>query len=452
MRSRRSKMLARLSKRLSSRDSRQSTVVSLLSLPSELLIIVVDWAGLLDESVDTLFATRLSCRSLRDASWPLFINRYFQKRSHFLGEDSLQCLVDISQHPILGPCVSSLDISLRRIALDKVATLPLNPGIWPRELKPKIPDDVALLLDKAMLNLRNCRSVSIVGPAAMRWKPAPWGVNRFTQALDREYGKGGWRYDPFKSPYLDRSSVVDYTLYVVLSAVSKSAVELHAFSIDFERGDYYNNFYVDHDSIIGSIPLGLSEQFRNLQKLSLDLKAIITSPKPYQPSSLPTQLIDLAPNLTELSLGFSGKEICDGTLLRLAEHSSELPPLKSLCLTECSANLDPFVAFLRSHKKTLRSLTLIFFRILSTYPAGDAKDEINPWGDVIKTLRELDLDYLSIHSSLLDTNCVEFFNKEGVGVYSVLVYAAGVEKVRKTLGEIAGVRRLGSVDTSIRQE
>ncbi|SPO05341.1 uncharacterized protein DNG_08028 [Cephalotrichum gorgonifer] len=79
-------------------------------LPTELLCSI---ASLLDTRNFTSF--RLSSRLVHGGTIPLFAARYFKRRHVFLERHSLESLVDIARHPVLGPAVHTLDVSIARV-------------------------------------------------------------------------------------------------------------------------------------------------------------------------------------------------------------------------------------------------------------------------------------------------------------------------------------------------
>ena len=60
---------------------------------------------------DDLRNLRLSCHYLRAGSLDKFARRYFRVRRHLVTLESLECLVAISRHEVLGPEIHTITIS-----------------------------------------------------------------------------------------------------------------------------------------------------------------------------------------------------------------------------------------------------------------------------------------------------------------------------------------------------
>ncbi|KAH0019492.1 hypothetical protein KCU78_g6769, partial [Aureobasidium melanogenum] len=83
--------------------------LELVDLPTEVLVEI--FGHLPDED---LLTARLACKKLCDAATPRFAKVYFTERIHVVSPYSINALVDITEHPVLGGCVKTITICAAR--------------------------------------------------------------------------------------------------------------------------------------------------------------------------------------------------------------------------------------------------------------------------------------------------------------------------------------------------
>lgn len=91
-------------------------------LPVEMLCSI---ASLLDAQDFSSF--RLSSRLVHNSTISQFAAQYFKRRYIYLQRHSLEALIDIARHPVFGPTVHTLDVSIAYITDD--------PDVWGSELR-----------------------------------------------------------------------------------------------------------------------------------------------------------------------------------------------------------------------------------------------------------------------------------------------------------------------------
>ena len=95
---------------------------SISHLPVEMLCSI---ASLLDVQDFTSF--RQTSRVMHNSTMPQFATQYFKRRYIFLQRHSLEALINIARHPVFGPTVHTIDVSIAHITR--------APDVWGPDLR-----------------------------------------------------------------------------------------------------------------------------------------------------------------------------------------------------------------------------------------------------------------------------------------------------------------------------
>jgi hypothetical protein len=154
-------------------DTQEQPKVTLDSLPTEIIIRIA-----FPLTTPELGALRRTCRKIEAALFNDFAKEFFRMKQFMLTEPSLQCLVDISNHPKLKTCLEHVIIGMDKFGpIAHSVAAHMTPAQKQFYFKMRADHDSFLILgqDKDMLtrafrNLPNLRTVRLVD--AHRWNSA----------------------------------------------------------------------------------------------------------------------------------------------------------------------------------------------------------------------------------------------------------------------------------------
>ncbi|KAF2146662.1 uncharacterized protein K452DRAFT_282837 [Aplosporella prunicola CBS 121167] len=318
----------------------------------------------------SFFSLRLVCRELTAKSFDTFSERYFRTREHFISDYSLDALVDISRHGLLGPAVETLiiDTDPFQECLHLPAPLPASPGDFVSEHEEALLQFVedqdfrratgkdAILLALALGNLRNCKNIEI-GDYKSFWiskHRKTWGVMKTSRQLGLcgvfEIGSNRSTHD-----------ALSYVFLAILSAAEASHAIIHRLSMHLSAANWMR-----FETLL--FPVRVLDRLRSVTS---NLKVLDVSVALPQDGILLEEyegwasLFSAASNLEELHIRTADAKIehFENTFGRyfLQEYWNRL---KIFQLRGCMLSGSVLLAFLLKHRRTLEHLQLAFIDFL----------------------------------------------------------------------------------------
>ena len=386
-------------------------MATLLRLPNEILHLI---AAALDPQ--NLCNLRLASRRMNSVTLPAISKRCFATRCVMLQQSSLDNLVKISQHPVLGPSVVKLAISLDHLKIERPEG---DPGYLFADENGVVDDDLpayGILLGDQMEMMRSGLNSAYLAQA-MAALPnldtvffnhddhnlRPWGG----RGIERQTGL------PLEPAGVDLGSIefVEQALRAVLLAIASSRhAALRKFEIKF-GADENARICLDMLAIPGPVIRYIRANPPSLTDLVLWLQPYNTVRYPrYVPVDI-AAFISLFPKLQRLHLGFHRAEDYylhfDGI-----SRDLHLQDLRFLKLSMLRCTYGELTALLRSHKDTLKEVVL---HLVDLVP--DKQD----WPSFLAAMRdELSLQVLTVNLCSSDWKCVEFCRQSESGSLTCL--------------------------------
>lgn len=368
---------------------------SISSLPPEIVLLIAAAADSHD-----LASLRLVSKQWCDISTKLFGIAKLRHPRFIISPYSLQGLVDLTAHPVLGPCVQSIEIGTYRMKKYFVNTQPrLEASRANVAALTQFPFEATglhtVLLTKALANLHRHGVVPTIGLFEDVVCAGP-GV----ESLRRGYG-----YDELYGPV----KVLEYgdsraaqTLIALVTARNSSGCPISGISVDLQWNPLARQ-------AIGRHP-GLQQLLKNLLVSSSgelqsgrDLTVTLTE----QSGTAGSHTLKIRDQDKSLSLNFISIEEYEGSEIpQLDQETYGLlinalyhPHFQRISLRHCSIDTSVFI-LLRAHAKSLRHLSItssIFY-----------DDEIEDGINLLKTIGH----ELALESLVLDN--LNFENKHSL--------------------------------------
>lgn len=376
-----------------------------INLPVELIDFV---AAELD--TEDFLNLRLVCREINYKSSTHFLECYFHTRYHMLSRDSLENLIEVSNHTVFGPSVRTLEICTDHLTIEPPA---IDPGDWAhpfggdfvdvdeREYKRHVDDQNYLresgldtaYLTQALAHLPNCRTITIDD------ERRPWGA----ASIKRQMGAF-----PTSSIDLEESArFVKRALRVILTAVVASRLPLEALNIC----PGFNREAIGPDML--ALPELCSNQLRSCLT-SLDALDIMLNPN--ASGSLDdwrrglVNFVMLFPDLGRFRLSFYTRD--EEQRFRTISESLRLQRLRVLELSAVQCTEDDLARFILACKGTLRE---VGFDLIGIIAGGGT------WQSLLCKIRdELSLVRLRMIDCELDEKLIGFWEGEGTRTTSTI--------------------------------
>ena len=343
---------------------------------------------------DDLFSLRLANRYLRDSSLCIFTRRYFQVRIHLATLRGLNCLLDISQHPLFGRALRVLVISERGISDEFIDEEPAVAEHFAECDFIRESGLVAAYLTQVLRNAVDCRTIALDN-----FSDRPWGK----AALQREAGQRLMvtRYSTNDHPRLRHHDSGAHVLRSIVVAMMTSGAPIA--SVDLSQMSAKvaasNVFQLPKPSYCDS-QLTKSRWFNTLTALHVSLYIDVLS---FSHVSGMTEFIRRLARLQSLFLNFRyrGQPAVTRVRARLAklyQLSSNLhaPRLRTLKIERLNCLAEHLITIADAHRDTLKDIT--FDHVLIYVRSGES------WRTLLTAVR----DKLRIAKLRMDRCFVEY--------------------------------------------
>ena len=367
-------------------------MTTLLSLPVETTQLILGYL-----SADDLRAFRQTCRDINAKTFSRFARTYFQTRYVMLEKESLNTLIHISEHPLLGPEVRTLglctdhfpepddDLRESQSLWSIMAGYSDSDGLdlWPSgelSMWPEDDDDDDILnqsyattyrrnfdaqedflsgpdveaLGRAMSRLSNCTTLLLTDACI------PWGAAR----LEREIGEldRGLGYDDAGS-----ERFVKHVLHVMLTAANASKLPLEELCIYLGQEDRPQTKSPISFHLLDLSPGHMAQSESRSDITSLTTLKLLASP-PFEKTSEEndsaptwsqnlTRFIGLFPHLAHFSLAFSN-DFDLQTISPCLYSILSIPQLRKLELARLEVAESELAGLLLRHQSTLEEISL----------------------------------------------------------------------------------------------
>lgn len=301
---------------------------------------------------------RLASKQLCDASTRLFGLARLRHRRFVVSQHSLQGLVDLTAHPILGCCVESLSIGTYRMKKHHINTEPCSNGSHANAAALKqFPFEQTgqhcVLLSKALMNLKQHGVVPFVGVFE----------DVICMGLGNDFYRQGYGYDELYGPIslqATASSRTTQTITALIEASNAVNCPVNRLAIDLQWTTFEPQAVSRHP--------GLDTQLRSLLindsgaiKPGVDLVFKLTSGQTdYDIHTLELREADQSLSLFGISVeefdGADAPQLDEQTYGSLA-RALYIERFEKLSLKSCEVD-KTFIKLLRAHSNTLRHLDI----------------------------------------------------------------------------------------------
>ena len=311
--------------------------------------LVSDIAAYFDS--EQLFSLRLCNGHLCACTRRIFIRRYFHKRTHLLTQRSLECLLDISRDPVLGPAVQELVVSRRTIR-----------GSDDDEAVQRYRAEMEFLnasglvttyLTQVLQNAPGCRTVVLDD----RCKN-PWGESAFKS---KAYKRGGLFPFPIQPRNRMESFLCRDLVRSIIFAVANSNIAIRTLDLASHKISAIEQPSALQPHECYERSLARSQWTKTLT--TLRLKVVIGDELvPGTPAAVVADFINRFPNLEELYLDLFKVRVEPDAAARsfhkLIRRLQRKARLHTLTLVNVRFRLEDLTALFRAHRNTLRTIEL----------------------------------------------------------------------------------------------
>ena len=370
---------------------------------------------------------RLTCKAVESSVFIAFTREFFAKKQFMLTEFSLQTLLNISQHPTLGPSLTHLIIGLDQYYVDRPRTIHSHTIEDELELRDAFNAQQELLntgrasnlLAQALRNLRGLQTVDIRDfNSPSRWRDGGAQWSSYGATIGGRYNHqlviGPTHYSANKDVFVDRA------FKIVLVALAESGIDLP--NIEVVLKDRAWGLTSQVFDIRPWLAPTLRPILANLQRLHLAVLLSSERPASYITGTSQPQdpamtdpfnaglrsFLALTPNLLWLRVNFqsSGPEPTakfltwlgrlapiDNTPTPFHDPAPISLPLQQLDLGVLNISPAILLAALVKFASTLKAVNLWDIALVSTQ--SDWDDKVNLWARLFKSLANSSLDLQS---------------------------------------------------------